>query len=222
MPSIFPAGRRSAAPDTLLAAAFAAAFAAGAFAQQSFDVTMRDGLLSIRANGTSAAELAAALAEETGIRVVVTGDAEQGLTTEIVEEPLVKAIALLSPNHLLVRGEGGAGAPLLEIVLMLDEAGGGGTGGEEMEFLPSGAPADEIEPGEGSPELYGDGQTPVEQEQPLDEPPGFSGELPYDEQSVPDAEFVDDEQFVPDAEFVDDEQFAPDEEFVDDEEPFER
>ena len=185
MPPIFLAGRRSAAPDTLLATAFAAVFSAGAFAQQSFDVAMRDGLLSIRANGTSAAELAAALAEETGIRVVVTGDAEQGLTTEIVEVPLVKAIALLSPNHLLVRGEGGADAPVLEIVLMLDEAGGDGTGGGETEFLPSGAPADEVEAGVGSPE--------------------FSEGLPYEEEFVPDEEFVDDEAFVPDDEFVDDE-----------------
>lgn len=134
--------RRRARPATLAALALVCA---AALAQQPFDVALRDGLLSIRANAAPAAALAEALAAETGVRFVVTGDGSSPLTAEIVAEPLEKAIAKLSPNHLLVREGDGADAPVIEIVLMLDEGGGGGGAGGG-EFLPSGAPAAEIVP----------------------------------------------------------------------------
>ena len=62
--------------------------ASTATAQQSFDIAMRDGLLSIRANGASVTELAAALAAETGINFVVTGNGGTPITADIVPHQL--------------------------------------------------------------------------------------------------------------------------------------
>jgi|GEM_PF-6143860 len=120
--------------------------ASTATAQQSYDIAMRDGLLSIRANGASVTELAAALAAETGINFVVTGNGGTPITADIVDEPFDRAVAKLSPNHLLVRDGKRADATVTEVILMLDDddSGGSGDGG----FLPSGAPADEIIGGE--------------------------------------------------------------------------
>ena len=129
---------------------------AGAIAQARFDVSMRDGRLSVRANGAPATALAAALGEETGVRFSLAGDADQPISAEIVDQPLIEAIALLSPNHLLIRAEGGANAPLIEVVLMLDDGPDGSGGGGETEFLPSGEPADELYAEEGAVPPAGD------------------------------------------------------------------
>lgn len=115
-------------------------------AQQPFDVALRDGLLSIRANDAPIGALAEALSGETGVSFVVTGDPAVAITTEIVDEPLDRAVAKLFPNHLLVRDGKSADAPITEVVLLLDDESGSGGGGEG--FLPSGAPADEIVGGE--------------------------------------------------------------------------
>ena len=144
----------------------------GALAQQPFDIALRDGLLSIRANGASVTELAAALAAETGIDFVVTGDAGATITTEIVDEPFVKAVAKLSPNHLLMREDKNPDSAVTEVVLILDESGGGGGGGDG--FLPSGAPADEI---------YGDEQAFSSEPLPIEEMP--MNEVPFDETVQP-------------------------------------
>ena len=131
----------------LLCLCAGAAVAGTALAQQPFDVALRDGLLSIRANDAPAVALAEALAGETGVSFVVTGDPQQAITVEIVDEPFDRAVAQLSPNHLLMRDGERADAPVIEVVLMLDDApdGSGGAGGG-AEFLPSGAPAEEIVP----------------------------------------------------------------------------
>ena len=142
------AARTAVRGGALVAALGASLAAAAALAQQPFDVTLRDGLLSIRANGASAVALADALSGETGISFAVTGDTDQAITAEIVDEPLARAIATLSPNHLLVRDGKGADAPLVEVVLMLDDAAGSVAAGGEDQFLPSGDPADEIAAGD--------------------------------------------------------------------------
>ena len=121
--------------------------AAPLLAQQPWDIALRDGLLSIRANGAPMIDLAAALTAETGVSFVVTGDAGSPVTTEIVDEPFAQAVAKLSPNHLLVKEDESAGGAVVEVVLMLDDASSGGAGGGDG-FLPSGAPADEIVGGE--------------------------------------------------------------------------
>ena len=135
---------RPAAPlaATLLAALAMLGWGAAA-AQQPFDVALRDGLLTVRANGATAVDLAAALSTETGISFVVTGDAAATITAEIVDEPFIAAVAKLSPNHLLVRGGKGADSPVTEVVMILDDAGGAGGGGGGEGFLPSGGPAEE-------------------------------------------------------------------------------
>lgn len=126
-----------------------ALLASGAEGQAPLDVALRDGLLSVRAVAAPATALAEALANETGVRFVVAGDGARPITTEIVEEPLEKAIAKLSPNHLLVRDGEARDAALVEVVLMVDDAAGGGAGASGGgEFLPSGAPAAEIVPDE--------------------------------------------------------------------------
>ena len=144
----------------LVALGLACALASAARAQQPFDVALRDGLLSIRASGAPASSLAEALAQETGVRFVVTGDATRAISTEIVDEPLDRAIAKLSPNHLLVRDGERPDAPLVEVVLMLDDAAASAVGGG-AEFLPSGAPADEIIEGVGG-ETLDDGAPAVD------------------------------------------------------------
>lgn len=117
--------------------------ASQALAQQAFDVALREGLLSIRANNASLLELTEAITNETGVNFVITGDPTQTVTTEILDETMEHAIAKLSPNHLLVRDGKGNDAPLTEVVLMLDESGSGASGNNDG-FLPSGAPADEV------------------------------------------------------------------------------
>lgn len=141
-----PARPRRRAP-TRRVAALAALATTSLLAQQPYDVALRDGLLSIRSNGAPITEIAQALAAETGVSFVVTGDAGTPITTEIVDEPFAKAVAKLSPNHLLVTDGESENAAVVEVVLMLDDAASGGDGGDGG-FLPSGAPADEIIGGE--------------------------------------------------------------------------
>ena len=130
------------AAPAALAALAAAAFAGPALAQ-SLEVTSGDGgRVSIRAGGASAADVAAALGESTGVAVVVTGDASTALDVDIVDEPLEKAVAHLAPNHLLMRGDAASGAPITEIVLMMPDGDDGGV--ESTEFLPTGEPTDGV------------------------------------------------------------------------------
>lgn len=133
-----PRYRRSAARALLLCAVGAAWPLA---AQQRFDVGMRDGLLTIRANAAPAEELALAISEATGIDIIIAGEPATPLSAEIVDEPVIKAIALLAPNHLLVRESAAADAALIEAVLMMPDGSGGSA---STEFLPSGAPAEEV------------------------------------------------------------------------------
>jgi len=147
VPHAFPrARRRTRTLSRLVAAATALLGSAPLVAQQPYDIALRDGLLSIRANGAAIMDLAEALAAETGVSFVVTGDTGTPITTEIVDEPFARAVAKLSPNHLLVKDGKSADAAVVEVVLMLDDADGGGGGNDG--FLPSGAPADEIIGGE--------------------------------------------------------------------------
>ncbi|MEE9321593.1 MAG: hypothetical protein V3U76_14190 [Granulosicoccus sp.] len=112
-------------------------------AQQPFDIFMKDGLITVRANNAPVAELAAALSAETGVRVVITGEPSTAMSTEIIDEPLDKAFAKLSPNHMLVRENSSVDSPIVEVVLIMEDSEGVATPAVG-EFLPSGAPADEI------------------------------------------------------------------------------
>ncbi len=113
-------------------------------AQQSIQVSENDGLLSVQASNTSASTLAQVLTDELGISVVVTGDTESLVNIDIVEEPLNKALAKLSPNHMLVRSSEAPDSTIVEVVLMMGEGSASGGGGSDDQFLPSGSPADDI------------------------------------------------------------------------------
>ncbi len=123
--------------------ALAALVLAGTARAQTVDVQPGEGdRVSVRSNGASAADVAQALGERTGISVVVTGDASTAVDVDIVDEPLVKAVAQLAPNHMLVRGGRGGDAPITEIVLMMPDGQDGGI--ESTEFLPTGEPTDGV------------------------------------------------------------------------------
>ena len=112
-------------------------------AAQSVEVTEGGpGRVSIRAGNASAAQIAQALTERTGIPVAVTGDAATAIDIDIVDEPLAKAVAAIAPNHLLMRGNAEPDSPITEIVLMMPDGSDGGI--ESTEFLPTGEPADGI------------------------------------------------------------------------------
>lgn len=115
-----------------------------ALAQQALNVSESDGLLSVQASNTSASALAEGLATELGISVVVTGDAEALVNIDIVDEPLAKALAKLSPNHMLVRSSKEPDSSIVEVVLMMGEGENtSGSSGGDDQFLPSGSPAEE-------------------------------------------------------------------------------
>jgi len=111
-----------------------------ASAQSAIDVNLQDGRLTMRFDAVPAERLAEALHRETGIAFVVTGEPGTPLSGDFVDEPLDKAIALLSPNHLLVREDARPDAPIVEVVMMMPD---GTNGGGSTEFLPSGGPSDE-------------------------------------------------------------------------------
>ncbi len=116
-----------------------------AYAQQTVQVSAQDGLLSVQASNASAAELAEVLSNQLGISVVVTGDAEARVNIDIIDEPLDKALAKLSPNHMLVRKNEQSDSEITEVVLMMGEgSSSGNSSGGEDEYLPSGSPADDI------------------------------------------------------------------------------
>ncbi len=116
--------------------------AAAANAQPRWDVTSRDGLVTILANAATAADIAAAIGDATGVAVIVHGEPSTPLSANIVDEPLDKAIAQLSPSHMLVRDGDATDSEIIEVVLMMpDPASSAAT---STEFLPSGAPAPEV------------------------------------------------------------------------------
>lgn len=117
-------------------------------AQQGLQVREQDGLLSIQANNATALELADVLSNQLGISVVVTGDTEARVNIDIVDEPLDKALAKLSPNHLLVRKSEQPGSAITEVVLMMGEGSASDSSGGDDQFLPSGSPADDVGGGE--------------------------------------------------------------------------
>jgi len=116
-----------------------------ALAQQDVQVSTRDGLLSIQASNASASRLAQVLSERLGIRVIVTGNTEARVNIDIIEEPVDKALAKLSPNHMLVHDGRRRDSTIVEVVLMMDENNAGSnSGGGDSQFLPSGSPADDV------------------------------------------------------------------------------
>ena len=112
------------------------------YAQSAVQIVEEDGLLTVLATDVSAVELAQELAQELGISVVVTGDAEARVNLDIVEEPLERALGKLSPNNLLVRSEDAT--EIVEVVLMMGEGQNNASGGESNQFLPSGSPTEGI------------------------------------------------------------------------------
>lgn len=141
--TVFSARSRATALAACLASLMLTS-ASVAFAQQSVKVSENGGLLSIQANNTPAASLAEILSNELGISVVVTGDTEALINVDIVEEPLDKALAKLSPNHMLVRSDKQRDSRVVEVILMMGEGSESGSSGGDDQFLPSGSPADDI------------------------------------------------------------------------------
>lgn len=116
-----------------------------ALAQQAVQVRAQDGLLSVQASNATATELAEVLSNQLGISVVVTGDTEARVNIDIVDEPLDKALAKLSPNHMLVRKDKQSDSEITELVLMMGEgSSSSNSSGGEDQFLPSGSPADDV------------------------------------------------------------------------------
>lgn len=111
-------------------------------AQSDIEISSSDGYLSVQASNVSASDLAEELSNELGINVIVTGDAETRVNLDIVEEPLEKALAKLSPSNMLVRDNNDA--DIIEVVLMMGEAQNSGAGGGADQFLPSGSPVEAV------------------------------------------------------------------------------
>ena len=140
---------RSRAKQTLLLTltlAGSLATSASVAQQRSFDLYTRDGLVTLKANNAPVVQLADALAQELNINVVISGDDAGSISADIVDEPVEKALALLSPNHMLVREDSSPDARIIEVVLMLDDTGSSNT--SVGEFLPSGDPTEAIVPDE--------------------------------------------------------------------------
>lgn len=130
----------------LWCAAVATGAAGVAHAQSSIEVTARDGRVWIRAQGAAAADIASALAEQTGISMVVTGEPSTPLTANIEDEKLEKAIAEIAPNNMVVRASASPDSAITEIVMMMPDSESGVA--DSAEFLPSGEPADGVVGGE--------------------------------------------------------------------------
>lgn len=111
-------------------------------AQNGPEIKFTDGLLSVNASNVPVTQLADALSQETGIAVIVQGDTNASISADISDEPIDKAIAKLSPNHMLVHASKALDADILEVVLIIAEGGAQAASGGE--FLPSGAPAEEV------------------------------------------------------------------------------
>jgi len=121
---------------------YATLMAQTALAQSDIEIRSSDGYLSVQASNVSASELAEELSNELGINVIVTGDAETRVNLDIVEEPLDKALAKLSPSNMLVRDSNDE--DIIEVVLMMGEVQSSGASGGADQFLPSGSPAEAV------------------------------------------------------------------------------
>lgn len=172
---------------TVTACCLALAASSGALAQQSVQVSEKDGLLSVQASNTSASALAQLLTDELGISVVVTGDTEALVNIDIVDEPLDKALSKLSPNHMLVRSDKDPHSTIIEVVLMMGEGGASGSSGGDDQFLPSGSPADDIVISDEQP-LNDNGiptGAPDGSQQIVDAPPAQVSDLPPEGDAPP-------------------------------------
>ncbi len=113
-------------------------------AQQDVQVSQQDGLLSVQASNASVSRLAEVLSDELGINVVITGNTEELVNIDIVNEPLEKALTKLSPNNMLVKSGENENSDVIEVVLMMSDGAPAGPSAGSEEFLPSGSPADEV------------------------------------------------------------------------------
>ncbi|MFK7854664.1 MAG: hypothetical protein AB8B79_11145 [Granulosicoccus sp.] len=110
---------------------------------QAVEVFSQQGLLTVKANNTTAQQLADALNDQLDISVVVAGDTEALVNIDIVEEPLEVALGKLSPNNMLVRAGKDSDSEIVEVVLLMGE-GSSSTAAASSQFLPSGSPAEEV------------------------------------------------------------------------------
>ena len=117
-------------------------------AYADISISSGDGILSIKANNVTASELAAELSDQLGISVVVTGEADTQINVDITDEPLEIALGKLSPNNMLVRNS--QGTEITEVVLIMGEGEMSASGGSSDQFLPSGSPAEDVQPEQAS------------------------------------------------------------------------
>lgn len=110
---------------------------------QAVEVYSQQGLLTVKANNTTARQLADALNDQLDISVVVAGDTEALVNIDIVEEPLEVALTKLSPSNMLVRAGQAPDSEIVEVVLLMGE-GSQSAGAANSQFLPSGSPAEEV------------------------------------------------------------------------------
>ena len=113
-------------------------------AYADISISSGDGILSIKANNVTASELAAELSDQLGISVVVTGEADTQINVDITDEPLEIALGNLSPNNMLVRNS--QGTEITEVVLIMGEGDMSASSGSSDQFLPSGSPAENVQP----------------------------------------------------------------------------
>ena len=134
------------APKYLVWSLASLALIASSAVHAEIQIISQNGLLSISADNVPANELAEELSDALGITVVMVNGENQTLDLDIVDEPLEKALGQLSPNNLLVKDS--ENQDITEVVLMFGEGADGG--GSSEQFLPSGAPAEEVVSDEGT------------------------------------------------------------------------
>lgn len=103
---------------------------------------LHDGNLTLSASQTSLIDIAQELALLSGIPITTIGDTVKLVDIDIVDEPFAKAIATISPNHLLVRKSVDEVDVILEVIFMLQDDHN--DSGNFNENLPSGEPVQEF------------------------------------------------------------------------------
>lgn len=108
-------------------------------------LTLHDGKLTVSASQISLVDLARELTNVSGINFVTVGETNKLIDVDISDEPFAKAIAKLSPNHLLVSKTFNVADGIYEVIFMLQDDYSADT--ILQEYLPTGEPVqDFIEP----------------------------------------------------------------------------
>lgn len=105
-------------------------------------IELHDGNLTLSASQISLIDIAQELELLSGIPITAIGNTVKLMDVDIVSEPFAKAIAKISPNHLLVRKSVNEPDTILEVIFMLQDDHT--DSGIFNENLPSGEPVQDI------------------------------------------------------------------------------